>query len=326
LRGLLHKIKPAREPGTARVPVRIQRLAAELVNPRLLPLIKGTATTTCPSRASIEFVLVASPSPLFEHRPDHFVGFEICDGQVNCTFRAGIHFRIPSKEDPANDRGYPSGEPASKRSQVVTDPMLSRVEVLVNGLLAPRLFLHFYRRYADSLELAGNEAFLEIGCGSGGVSTHLARRLRRGGSLTCIDISPQMLRIARRRLRRHRHVVCRLGSLDSLSFPPGVFGGCVIHLVLHEIAPSQRASTLQAMAVALEPSARVFVREPTDLHDGMPADEIRRLFRATGFREARAREYRVVPAGHVYEAVYVRTNPRSAAAQPEFESGLSVAK
>lgn len=46
--------------------------------------------------------------------------------------------------------------------------------VLVDRRLVPRLFPFFYRRYADTIELRGNEAVLDFGAGSGGITMHLA--------------------------------------------------------------------------------------------------------------------------------------------------------
>ena len=51
--------------------------------------------------------------------------------------------------------------------------------MLVDGRLVPRLFPFFYRRYADTIELRGNESVLDFGAGSGGIAMHLAPRYRR---------------------------------------------------------------------------------------------------------------------------------------------------
>jgi len=56
----------------------------------------------------------------------------------------------------------------------------------------------------DGLGLRGTEAVLEFGAGTGNVTRHLAPRLARGGKLTCIDIFPRLLAVARHGRERTR--------------------------------------------------------------------------------------------------------------------------
>ena len=46
----------------------------------------------------------------------------------------------------------------------------------------------FYEPFVRHLKLHGDESVLDFGCGSGIGSACIARRLNRGGSLTCVDI------------------------------------------------------------------------------------------------------------------------------------------
>jgi len=55
--------------------------------------------------------------------------------------------------------------------------------VLVDGRLVPRLFPFFYRRYAETIELKGDEAVLDFGAGSGGLAPHLSPRLNNDGKI-----------------------------------------------------------------------------------------------------------------------------------------------
>ena len=110
----------------------------------------------------------------------------------------------------------------------------SSLFVFVDGVLAPRLFRSFYSNYAKSVELRGNEAVLEFGCGSGGIAECLVPRLTEG-SITCIDICPPMLRIAERRLRNYSNTRCVLGHIEKLELPASSFDVLVIHLSLIHI-------------------------------------------------------------------------------------------
>ncbi|MDT0268656.1 methyltransferase domain-containing protein [Streptomyces sp. DSM 44915] len=50
----------------------------------------------------------------------------------------------------------------------------------------------------ESLELTGRESLLDVGCGNGFVLRDIVSRMRDGGRVTALDISPAMLDLARR--------------------------------------------------------------------------------------------------------------------------------
>src|SRR5262249_31405793 len=50
-----------------------------------------------------------------------------------------------------------------------------------------------------SAALRPGERVLDIGCGSGATSIEIARRVGAGGSVVGVDLSPQMLKVARER-------------------------------------------------------------------------------------------------------------------------------
>ena len=106
------------------------------------------------------------------------------------------------------------------------------LSVLVDRRLVPRLFPSFYRRYADTIGLKGNEAVLDFGAGSGGVAVQLAPRLKDGGSVTCVDICSPLVRIAERRLRRYPNARCLLGRIETHTLDPASFDRIVIHNAL----------------------------------------------------------------------------------------------
>ena len=177
--------------------------------------------------------------------------------------------------------------------------------VLIDGVIAPRLFRSFYRRYAASIELQGNEAILEFGCGSGGISEYLAPRLSEG-SLPCVDLSPPMLSIARRRLKKYAHVQCFAGRFEELSLDKGSIDTVVIHNALHDVQEDERFPTLASLVRALKPGGRMCFREPTKPSHGMPAAAYREMMTKAGLSEANSREYKVFPMGTVFDAVFFK--------------------
>src|SRR3989304_5312565 len=71
----------------------------------------------------------------------------------------------------------------------------------------------------DKLDLRGDEALLDIGCGDGKVTAEIAARLPRGFAVG-IDNSEEMIALARSRFRAaaHAHLSFVLGDARFLPF------------------------------------------------------------------------------------------------------------
>jgi len=178
--------------------------------------------------------------------------------------------------------------------------------VLVDGRLVPRLFPFFYRRYADTIDLEGNESVLDFGAGSGGLAMHLTPRLRDGGSVTCVDICPPLVRIAEMRLRRYPNANCLLGRIENLRLEEGSFDCIVIHNALHDIPKGERENTVAELARVLKPEGKLHLREPVKPSHGATPDGIRALMSGVGLEEERSSKHRLFPIGPVYDAVFAK--------------------
>jgi ubiquinone/menaquinone biosynthesis C-methylase UbiE len=168
------------------------------------------------------------------------------------------------------------------------------------GWLASRV----YFGYVERLNLRGDEKVLEIGCGAGNLSRHLARRLAKGtGTLTCIDVSPAWLKVAKRRLRTYKNTQLIAGSLFEAKLPDATFDVAILHFVLHEIPRADRQATMQLVAKTLRPNGKLYVREPLRF---ITATEIDELAYHSGLEEFVTRTIRIPTQGEVIEAVYWR--------------------
>jgi len=136
-----------------------------------------------------------------------------------------------------------------------------------------------YRRWVDSLGLAGDERVLDVGTGAGACARHIAARLTAGGRLTCVDPEAAWLDIARGRMRRFDNVDFVATRAQDLS-AVGLFDVVTIHFVVHDIPEPARGRAVDAIVACLKAGGRVHVREP--IEHGMDADELRTLFTATG--------------------------------------------
>ncbi len=143
----------------------------------------------------------------------------------------------------------------------------------------------YYRKYAHTFKLEGTEKVLEFGSGSGALSRHLARRLRHGGKLTLVDISPAWMEIARQKLARFEDVEFIAGDIRNLDIPNASFDAVVIHYMLHDIATGFRPGYVEAVAEKLKFGGALYIREPVKESHGMPPAEIRRLMTDHGLKE-----------------------------------------
>jgi|GEM_PF-717495 len=164
---------------------------------------------------------------------------------------------------------------------------LGKLEITAFRFLTNRLLAGYYRRFIQSLELIGTERVLELGSGTGAASVHLAASLRRGGRLTCTDISIPMQNAAKQALSAFRNVEFRLGDLPFMEIPDRTMDMVLIHFVLHDIPKSQRKSLLQTVRRILKPDGRMVLREPVAKTHGLPETELDSLTIEAGFRSLR---------------------------------------
>lgn len=96
---------------------------------------------------------------------------------------------------------------------------------------------------------------LELCCGTGGVTAELARLF---DDVTGVDLSPDMLARAARRVQRDRltNVRLREAEVSTLRFPAASFSAVVISLGLHELPLAIRNHVLAQAAKWLKPGGR----------------------------------------------------------------------
>ena len=82
--------------------------------------------------------------------------------------------------------------------------------------VSPYRFTQFLT-LVHELGLKGDEALLDIGCGAGVLTLEAARRLSPDGSVHGIDISPDMISLARRRAEQGQMTNAQFGIGDALN-------------------------------------------------------------------------------------------------------------
>lgn len=105
------------------------------------------------------------------------------------------------------------------------------------------------RLFVETVDPAPSDRILEIGCGTGRDSVHLARALGPGGHLALQDLSPEMLKVGRHRLQESQTesgpfrctVDYFCGSVADLPFDDAYFDACFHFGAVNTFTDQQRA-------------------------------------------------------------------------------------
>jgi len=113
-------------------------------------------------------------------------------------------------------------------------------------------------RTIDLLHLASGERVLDVACGTGLSFAALAARVGTGGRVVGVEVSPEMVQLARERIARESWtaVEVRVGDIASVDLGPHVFDAALFHYT-HDVLQSPPA--LARIFASLRPGARVAV-------------------------------------------------------------------
>lgn len=155
-----------------------------------------------------------------------------------------------------------------------------------------------------------HESVLDAGTGTGRMLELLAPEIRQG---TGVDISPDMLAIARDRLERigARHCQIRLGDIHRLPFPAGTavqgFDVVIFHQVLHYLEDPQSAVVEAARVLRTEGRLLIVDFAPHDVEFcrkelahrrlGFSDEEVRDWFETAGLKHALTRSVAASQSG-----------------------------
>lgn len=180
------------------------------------------------------------------------------------------------------------------------------MDIVMDAVLSNGLANGVYSDFVNEMGLRGDEAVLDMGCGSGAGTRHIAERLDiAGGRLTCVDSSATWIDIARKRLARYRRVEFIVQDAAVVELPPAAFDVAVLHLVLHHVPAARRPMVARRVAEALRPGGRVFLREPlNESRRPVNADSLRADMESAGLRELRGSTQRVFLLGPCYMGVF----------------------
>ncbi|WP_071188920.1 class I SAM-dependent methyltransferase [Trichormus sp. NMC-1] len=122
------------------------------------------------------------------------------------------------------------------------------------------IYQAIHKRLLSKVELAANANVLDLGCGTGRLLDRLASQFP-GIRGTGLDLSPQMLRIARQNNRHRPRLIYVEGNAENLPFAEGQFDA-VFNTIsfLHYPQPEQ---VLNEVARVLSPGGRFYLVDIT---------------------------------------------------------------
>lgn len=101
---------------------------------------------------------------------------------------------------------------------------------------------------------------LDVGCGTGYLTSMLAAAVAPNGSATGVDASAAMVDEASR-LRSSAHCTYTVGAAERLEFDDGRFDVVTSSLMLHHLPTELRAPALREMRRVLRPGGRLLIAE-----------------------------------------------------------------
>lgn len=125
----------------------------------------------------------------------------------------------------------------------------------------------------DLIDPRAGARVLELGCGTGGVTSRL---VRRGALVTAVDWSKPMLKIARQRAPQADFIQSELTEYQ----PQGEFDIVLLAFVLHELEPQERARALAVATGAVSSTGRVAVVDHAVPETGLMAKSMFRFVHA----------------------------------------------
>ncbi|SDJ41874.1 class I SAM-dependent methyltransferase [Streptomyces indicus] len=120
--------------------------------------------------------------------------------------------------------------------------------------------------FAESVREAGGGVVADVGCGPGKVSAHLAGL---GLTMTGVDLSPEMVRLAR---ESHPELPFRVGSMTALPFADGELTGVLAYYSTHHTPPGALPVVFGEFRRVLAPGGILMVSGHVGGRRGAPPD------------------------------------------------------
>lgn len=118
------------------------------------------------------------------------------------------------------------------------------------------------RMTVDQALLQPGESFLDVGCGTGGVTIPAKIRVGENGSAAGIDPALEMIAVARRKAKRAGiEIDFRVGVIESLPFPEETFDVVTSSLMMHHLPQHLQVEGLAEIWRVLKPGGWILIAD-----------------------------------------------------------------
>lgn len=136
------------------------------------------------------------------------------------------------------------------------------------------------KAHVENMNLVGDEAVLELGCGTGSLSKYIAKKLDKGGYLTCADISDASQKVLKKVLKKFININYCFGDIRMMNIDQGIYDKIIFNFVLNDISSEERSAYIDYLLKLLKINGKLYIRESITSGDcGISSVEIRRLMR-----------------------------------------------
>ena len=128
----------------------------------------------------------------------------------------------------------------------------------------------FRQRVIELMDLTSDESVLDVGCGTGTLTSMIAERINGRGSIFGVDLSSRMIEVAQKKTHKQRNrVEYRVATSLALPFDSETFGVVVTSLIYHQLMSWQeRVKTVSEIWRVLRPGGRYVSAEFTRFTSG----------------------------------------------------------
>jgi demethylmenaquinone methyltransferase/2-methoxy-6-polyprenyl-1,4-benzoquinol methylase/phosphoethanolamine N-methyltransferase len=179
--------------------------------------------------------------------------------------------------------------------------------------LGMRLWGHpvfaLHGRLLELAAIARGERLLDVGCGPGRLTLRAAGMAGAEGEAHGIDLSPEMVAVARKNAAQARIPVSfEVASVDALPFPDGHFDVVLTSLVLHHLPDDMKARGFAEIRRVLKPGGRFLAVD----FAAVPGHRLGHLLNVFGIRSGTAyvEHLRDLMVGAGFEATEIADSGR----------------